>query len=520
MRPPYLGIGAVYLALVVALEAISAVGLYRHAGITPWNPAAGLSVAAAYLGGIQFAPYVFVSHAVGRLLDANASSSGLHVLSAIAVGATYFGAGLALRRWPGFERSLSTVNDCLRLFVVAVVTGGLASLLQVSGSLAAGLVAPDQLLAVYWRSHVGSLVGILTVAPLVLMLARMRSWTWLTFEQVVQLATVFIVALVIFLFPAATAYQLFYLLFIPVLWVALRFGIVGSIVVLNLCQIAIIVGAQITFGFRPGLAPLQTLLVVLVATGLLVGAVVTERQASAQRIREQHAALNKALRLRSAGETAAAIAHEINQPLTAAGTYAGIIDTALARGDTDLARETAVKLRAQCDRAAAVVASIRALVSQGSLSQESVDVSELVDDLSQLHRDELSAKGVSLSTDIPRDLRLMVDPTQMQQALHNLINNSIQAIAGTGRRGAITIAARVGEDNSAVLEVRDNGPGFPQGFEELAATPFMTTKQNGSGLGLAVARSVAEAHGGSLVIEPTGYGAVVRLRLPVLSEVK
>jgi signal transduction histidine kinase len=519
MRLPQVGLGIIYVLVVIAVEAVSSVGLYRGIGVTPWNPSAGFSVAIVFLGGVQFAPFVVLAHGISQYLDSVPWPSALFSAAFLLPCAVYIFAGLAMRHWPGFDPSLGSVRDCLRLIVLAVATAVFDTLSQIGALDAAGLMPGGHSLAVSWRSFIGSLVGVLTVTPLVLLLARPNLWPAPSLEQVAQFATLVVATLVVFGYPAATAYQLFYLLFLPVLWVALRYGITGSAAVLNLCQIAVIIGAQFRFGPSPGLAPLQTLLVVLVITGLLVGAVVTERQISAKRLRDQHGALNRALRLRSAGETAAAIAHEINQPLTALATYASVVDDALARGETALARETLAKLRKQCERAALVVTSVRELVKHGHLALEPVDLHHLVGELSDIHREELAARGVSLAIDIPRSLpRVWLDPTQMQQALHNLLNNSLEAIVSSGQRGAITISAHVDGASAAVVEVRDNGPGFPQGFEELASTPFLTTKQDGSGLGLAVARSVAEAHGGSLIIAPSSHGATVRLKLPITTE--
>jgi signal transduction histidine kinase len=108
---------------------------------------------------------------------------------------------------------------------------------------------------------------------------------------------------------------------------------------------------------------------------------------------------------------------------------------------------------------------------------------------------------------------ILADPIQLEQALDNLITNSIEAIREAQRGSRIILSARM-EDGDTYIEVRDDGPGFAPGLESIATTPFMTTKRNGTGLGLAIARSVAEAHGGSLAVNARGTGASIRLRLP------
>ena len=123
-------------------------------------------------------------------------------------------------------------------------------------------------------------------------------------------------------------------------------------------------------------------------------------------------------------------------------------------------------------------------------------------------------KGIAFDTVVRGSIAtLYCDPVQLQQALYNLINNSIEAIQETGRSGQIRVTA-IPTDDVVTFEVSDDGPGFAAGLDVLLAAPFATTKANGSGLGLAIARSVAEAHGGSLSIVPRDRGATVRLVLP------
>jgi len=103
--------------------------------------------------------------------------------------------------------------------------------------------------------------------------------------------------------------------------------------------------------------------------------------------------------------------------------------------------------------------------------------------------------------------------------LINLIRNSADAISGSGRKdGRIVVEADGSEAGRVIVSVRDNGPGFEADILERALTPFTTTKQEGLGLGLALARSLAETHGGQLLIESTGSGAVVSFTLPTSTE--
>jgi signal transduction histidine kinase len=372
----------------------------------------------------------------------------------------------------------------------------------------------DGLFGISWRRLVGDWVGVLVVAPLLLLLGSGGKLPRASPIHLAQLLVLMASLSIIIWYRDASTYQLFYLLFLPILWVGLRDGIAGSVLAINLVQIGLLISVHLRFGITPGVGALQTLMIVLALTALFVGVVVTERQAGALRLRQQQLALERALRLRSAGETAAAIAHQMNQPLTAISTYASIANDALEAGNNALAGDTMTKLSGECERAASVLRSIRDLVKQGALSRQSMRLQSVVDNLMTMHAPECAENRIQVNSQIPVAFpRLFADPVQMEQALENLINNSIEAIKETSRGGAIDVAARIEKDD-AIIEVSDNGPGFAPGLEATVTAPFVTTKQNGSGLGLAIARSVAEAHGGSLSVLPRSTGACVRLRIP------
>ena len=138
----------------------------------------------------------------------------------------------------------------------------------------------------------------------------------------------------------------------------------------------------------------------------------------------------------------------------------------------------------------------------------------LLSEVAKLHEADCKTKDIAFDTVVRGAIpSLYCDPVQLQQALYNLINNSIEAIQETGRSGQIRVTA-IPTEEVITFEVSDDGPGFAAGLDVLVAAPFTTTKTTGSGLGLAIARSVAEAHGGSLSIVPRDRGATVRLILP------
>ena len=510
-----LGLG--YVAAAILLDHLSDIGLYRGLGVTPWNPTSGLSLGFTFVFGIAAAPFVLAAE-LGSFLLLNRAGLPIPWVLALAAASTlvWLGAGLALRSLPDFDPRLGTVPAMLSLIGVGLCVAAVQSAIYLAVLMIAGLATAQLAVPISWRLIVGHLVGVLAVAPPLIMLHVGARWPRPTLLNALQICVLLAALWIVFNFQTATTYQLFYLLFLPVLWAALRDGTPSAVIMINVAQIGIIVGAQMRTDLLPTSGSLQTLMIALALTGLLVGAVVTDRHAAGQRLREQHAALGRALRLRSAGETAAAISHQINQPITAISTYAEVAREAVKGGNIELARETLDKLTEQCDRAAAVVRSIRDLVKQGSLSAAPVRLDELVQWVCKAHEAELAALNIEVEVAVSGNLpTLVADRIQLEQAIDNLITNSIEAI-GEGRRpGRIIVSARV-ESGDAHIEVIDDGPGFAPGLEAIATTPFMTTKRNGTGLGLAIARSVAEAHGGSLAVVHRSTGACVRLRLPTV----
>jgi len=109
---------------------------------------------------------------------------------------------------------------------------------------------------------------------------------------------------------------------------------------------------------------------------------------------------------------------------------------------------------------------------------------------------------------------LRADPVQLQQALHNLVVNGAEAIESMGRKGRVDVRAAETADGHVRIDVIDNGPGFPPAYDVSDPPPFTSTKADGSGIGLTVVRSIAEAHGGNLNIRSAARGATVSLQLP------
>ena len=240
-------------------------------------------------------------------------------------------------------------------------------------------------------------------------------------------------------------------------------------------------------------------------------------EAEREHLRELEANLAHINRVSMLGELAASLSHEIKQPIAAAITNANACLRWLARDEPDLqeAREATSRIVQNGNRAADVINRLRSLYTKSSPAErERVDVSEVVGEMLVLLRNEANRYSIPMRTDIAGDLpRVMADRVQLQQVLMNLMLNGIEAMEGTG--GELTIKAEVGQDRNVLISVSDTGVGLPADKADQIFDAFFTTKPQGSGMGLAISRSIVESHGGRLWANANdGRGATLSFTLP------
>ncbi|HTP40603.1 MAG TPA: ATP-binding protein [Steroidobacteraceae bacterium] len=229
-------------------------------------------------------------------------------------------------------------------------------------------------------------------------------------------------------------------------------------------------------------------------------------------------------RMATMGEMAAGIAHELNQPLTAIANYARASERFLAMPEPELdeVREAVREIAGEALRAGAIIRRLRELVRGGEEARENTPVARLVEELRLLTLADARMHGVSIRFDLHADApEVFVHPTQIMQALLNLIRNALESTAGdaAGRR-EVLVRSRRNDAGDCEIEVCDNGPGVAPEILDRMFDPFLTTKQKGTGLGLPMSRTIAEAHGGSLRHEPVEpRGARFILTLPAAGNV-
>ncbi len=477
-------------------------------------------MAVVLLLGVRMAPWLALAALVAEILVRGVPAPWpVLVLGCAWLAGGYAGAAVLLERRLRFDAALATLRDATTFVVTSVaatllVGAGYIGLFVMAGVVPAGAFV--RTVAQFW---IGDLIGIVVTVPLLLVLARPRSpgLAIRGVEAVLQLASIALALFVVFGLGIGPELQLFYVLFLPLVWIAMRRGMMGTVVATVLVQVGLI--ATLTFGGRQPdeVIQFQLVMLALALTGLFVGVTVEERRAAERRLRDKQFELDRTLRAAAASELASTLAHELNQPLSAMASYARACQLLLERGDP--ARELHVvlqKVAFEANRAGTVVHRLREFVRSGSLRVERLGVAALLGTVTAAARPRGERHGVTIDAEAPPGLPdVLADRVQVETVLHNLIGNAIDALkAATGPR-RVVLAVAMQEAGLICITVADTGPGVAPAVRETLFQPFASQKAEGLGLGLAISRTIVEAHGGRLWLEGNAAGATFCMTLPV-----
>jgi two-component system sensor kinase FixL len=248
----------------------------------------------------------------------------------------------------------------------------------------------------------------------------------------------------------------------------------------------------------------------------------TERQETEARLQELQSELVHVSRLTAMGEMASALAHELNQPLSAIANYMKgsrriLEDSSDERGA--ILREAMEKAGEQALRAGQVIRRLRDFVARGDSERRVEDVRKLVEEASALALVGIRDKGVRVRFDFdPRVNSVLADKVQIQQVLLNLMRNAIEAMEESERR-ELLVSVAPAPDNMIEISVADSGTGISPDIGAQLFQPFITTKRQGMGVGLSISRTIVEAHGGAISPRPNpGGGTIFSFTLPAVTE--
>ncbi len=624
---------AAFIAVYIGLARLTSFYMVRPFSVTPWNPSAGLALAFLLAYGIRYWPALAVAALTNSLfLRGLPAAPYTQLLGPLCLTAGYVAMAAILRPPLRFRLTFDRLGDVIKLTAVAAICTLLIAVAYTAVLNTLETMTAQDRHAVLLRFWIGHLIGIVINTPLLLLLWERRSmfsarvnWRFAV-ETGTQAACVMLALWIIFGPRWIDPYKFFYLLFLPVIWIATRHGIAGAVLGtagLQIGLVAILVDSEYRAG--TGITEFQFMMLALAIAALFLGMVVTEHRAAreslarsdsrlrtivatapdgivtiddrgtilaanpaacrifdlaprqlddsnitailpafetigatgdtciieglrsdgrhfpaelsightggspdlriavirdisrrvdtAHRLAEQQEELARAARLAAAGEMAAALAHELHQPLTAIRSYARA-----AQLQSDAAgRALPAKIESEATRAANVVQRLRDFFRGGTSRLETVGTGSLIENaLAPMH--EVAAKqnvALAVANNCAKS-ELLIDRVQIETVLHSLVHNAIEAMAGTGG-GRITVAAMAQDVGWIRITVADNGPGIDPAFADRVFEAFATTKATGTGMGLAMSRSMIEAQGGRIWFDsPAAGGTAFHFTVPTI----
>jgi len=483
--------------------------------ITPWSPGPAIGLAFIMHLGLPASAVLFVAIIAADSLIRDLPTTVPVTLFVAAILAGGYGLlGAIMRR--RFDRNLMfTHHRELLAWIMLVIVGALVmSAAFVSTLTLTNVLDWEQWTDAFIRYWVGDAVGVVITMPLIAMLidergraflgSALRRWEAPLYGAITVAAVWFTLGLG----PAEVRY--FYVVFVPMVWAALRGGLAATVLTATLAQLAIIFVVQ-TRGFETiTVLEVQMLTAVLVLVGFLVGVFIDEH-------RRLGAELRESLRLAAAGEMAAALAHELNQPLTAMTAYGAACEDLVRQGaPSDRLRDVVKRMVAESRRTADIVTRLRDFFRAGDTRLARVRVSELFEAAAEPFAARLGQSGIALLVDPVDDWHVIVDRLQLEVVLRNLIANAIESVEElpAGKPRWVRLRGEPAGPGRICIAVEDSGPGPQPEHEAGLFEPFHSGKASGLGLGLAISRSIAEAHGGRLWAEEAEHG-VFKLLLPL-----
>lgn len=518
-------VALLFLAAYVILEWTSFIHVHKGLPITPWDPGLGLAFALMIRGGPWSGLILFAGMVVAEaIVLQNDVDWPIDIGVAAITAMSYASVAALVQRHFRIDADLTHLRDVLLLLGAGLAGAVLNTALLSVFLLAVGQFDLADVVQAGRPVLIGDTIGIAVVTPLLLR-SRVRE----RLESPRLLALVPEVALHLCLIGVALwliagseggyGFRLFYLLFVPVVIAAVRHGLDGACLSLAVTQFSLIALLHASGYDAVEFTEFQTLLLVLTVTGLIVGVVVSERNNSDRvardaqaRLSERQAEAAQVARINLVSGMASALAHEINQPMTAARALGRSAQQLLRipGGDLSRADRNLATMLTHIDHAGDILQRMRNFIRRGQPHVSTISTHEMLGEAMTLAQAEASARHVRLDLDAPADLPdLHGDRVQLEQVVLNLVHNAVDAIAAAGQsHGQVHVVARRYLSPPRVeIGVLDNGPGIEGELADRLFDPLTTTKQDGLGLGLSICASIMEAHGGRVWLHSGKPGA-------------
>lgn len=519
------GFALVSLAYIVVYFAVNAVTDHRSlngSAITLWSPDNALSVMLIMESWVYTPIVLFAQIAVHVAFGHTPHSMAAVVCAETTLAAGYLGMAMALRH--GFRLDIRDMRprDLTAVMAVAPLGAAITGLVYCGALMGVGELRPSAFLSSYagfWIGDAAAMGVFIPATGALLRVVATAPWRQhrLGYPLFLFAVTLIFIALII-LVSASTVHRryLFNLSYLPILLIGLKFGYDAGALTLLFVQVFLLVAMELFQIPDTQFGAYQVMMFILSVSGQALGATVTEWEATTAQLRRQQAELAKVSERATNGALAAAMSHEISQPLASIATYIVGARRLLEAGlGQDKALAALRKAEGEAARARGIVERLRDFVAKGEISREAVDLDYLVETIVKLQSDAARERGVWLhrADADRRPLLALVDRVGVEQALANLVLNAIEAAPA---RDGMVLVSLTESGGRAVLGVEDNGPGVASEIADRLFEAFETTKPRGMGLGLPLAKEIATRHGGDLTWRPLPTGGTrFELELPL-----
>ena len=506
-----------YFIFFVILHGVTNFYPLARLAASPWSPETGLTVAASVLLGRPIIVLSIASHIVADWTTRSAPFLTVELPASLGYALAYAAPGTLIRKWLE-DFGHDSVRFLVRFISLTLLAAFLFAGTQASLAVLIRNIPITELLSSAFTLAVGDAIGILTVAPVFLFALRDKSVLEYVYRHALTLTvaipSIVLISLFVFGLDVTDDFKFFYLLFIPVVVLSVILGLNGaifSVLITDASMMIMIYWREIS----PSTATeLQLLMTSLSVTGLVLGTTVHERglfkealTASQEQLNQSQSLLLHASRVAVVSEMATALAHELNQPLSAIKMYMRALQRVLSGESID-----PIKVKQlfddtvdQVDHAAGLIRRTRNFLRRGEKRIRRSNLRHVISMSVALMEAELRISGIQLSLDLPRKIPpVWASEVQIQQVLINLLRNAKDAVAvkEEGRRSIVlSVANSQSHPDYVQISLFDSGGGIAPELRKSLFQPFVTTKDDGLGLGLALCRSIVAAHGGDIWLD-------------------